>query len=336
MKNLQTLFILLFLLFTVYCISSSSSYYAEAHFSHLAHYNTGGMGFSKYYINEQIDPEYTKPNQLSQIQFSIWDRNSHDVHNVVVMVEVYATDTGDRLSVFPWTKLTTGDFQVPFIFPKKGNYQIVASILNDDVNSSNILNTVPPPRDILNSNTGCNCDRGVFNVTVSESFGFIFESVIYMSIFVSVGIIGGAIFFVYLGRRKSKILKPISNNEFIKYSVLLLALGASIVHLAVFAEHGGLRVEYSIFLLAASGGQILYGILYILLIFSDEQVSLKKTDKNLITKKYYNQTLSLNLIGLVGSLILISLYIYSVTFAPPLSPNHRPEDIDLAGLIDKS
>ncbi len=334
MKNFQILFTLLFSLFAVYYLSSS--YHAEAHFSHLAHYNTGGMGFNKYYINQQVDPEYTKPNQLSQLQFSIWDRNSHDVHNIVVMVEVYAADTGERISVFPWTKLATGDFQVPFIFPKKGNYQIVASILNDGVNSSNILNTIPPPRDILNSNLGCNCDRGVFNVTVSQTFGFIFESVIYMSVFSSVGIIGGALFLMYLSRRKSKIFKPISNNDFIKYSVLLLALGASIVHLAVYAEHGGLRLEYSIFLLAASGGQLLYGVLYILLMFADEQISIKKTDKNLISRKYYNQTLALNLIGLIGSLILIFLYAYSVIFAPPLSPNRGPEDVDIAGVIDKS
>ncbi|MGN6709850.1 MAG: hypothetical protein ACTHKF_10950, partial [Candidatus Nitrosocosmicus sp.] len=124
-----------------------------------------------------------------------------------------------------------------------------------------------------------------------------------------------------------------------KYFVLLLALGASVVHLAIFPEHGALRLEYSIFLLSASGAQLAYGIIYILLIYSEETTTdnrLKKTDKLLVTKQYYKKSLVLNLFGLVGSLILIVLYLYSITFAPPLSPNGRPEDVDLSGIIDKS
>ena len=38
----------------------------------------------------------------------------------------------------------------------------------------------------------------------------------------------------------------------------------------------------------------------------------------------------------MGSLFLIALYLYAVTFPPPLSPNPHPEDVDIAGIVDKS
>ena len=33
---------------------------------------------------------------------------------------------------------------------------------------------------------------------------------------------------------------------------------------------------------------------------------------------------------------MLGLYTYSVVLPPPLSPNNRPEDIDLGGILDKS
>jgi hypothetical protein len=33
---------------------------------------------------------------------------------------------------------------------------------------------------------------------------------------------------------------------------------------------------------------------------------------------------------------LIFLYLYSVIYSPPLSPNAKPEDVDIAGIVDKS
>ena len=76
-----------------------------------------------------------------------------------------------------------------------------------------------------------------------------------------------------------------------------------------------------------------------MLIFSEDNSvdnRLKKTDKLLVTKQYYKKSLILNLFGLVGSLVLIFLYLYSVIFPPPLSPNAKPEDVDIAGIVDKS
>lgn len=140
---------------------------------------------------------------------------------------------------------------------------------------------------------------------------------------------------MFLSRRKSKT-NPISNDEFIKYSVLFLALGAAKVHFAIYSGYATLRYEYSIFLISAAGGQLFYGISYILLIFSDDRLVVKKTDKKYVSKEYYKKSLILNWIGLAGSLVLIFLYLYSVIFPPPLSPNSTPEDVNLGGIMAKA
>jgi hypothetical protein len=328
--------------FLIYLINNFSAVqFADGHFDHLAHNNAAGFGISEnYYVNEQTDPEFPKPNELSQIQFSVQDRNGHDVKNIIVMVEIYYSSGQQRIAVFPWTTLATGDFNIPFVFPKTGEYQIVISILNNGFNTTQIINTVPPPRTILNDNTNCNCERGVLNASVTNNaFGSIFLITLYLAIFGAVAVLGAVLFWMYWSRRKNALFNDYTKYDFIKYFVLLLALGASVVHLAIFPEHGALRLEYSIFLLSASGAQLAYGIIYILLIYSDDNTTdnrLKKTDKLLVTKQYYKKSLLLNLFGLVGSLILIILYLYSITFTPPLSPNGRPEDVDLSGIIDKS
>jgi len=51
---------------------------------------------------------------------------------------------------------------------------------------------------------------------------------------------------------------------------------------------------------------------------------------------YYRKTIIINLFGLLGTGVLIGLYTYSVIFPPPLSPSNEPEEIDLAGILDKS
>lgn len=338
-SSFTTPIVILTLIFSLFCIVlviSPIYISVYGHFSHAAHYNNGQIGIgNEISVFQQMEPEYPKPNETAYIQFSIQDKQGRDTTNKVVLVEIYSTLTNERIAVFPWTIVEIGDFQVPFIFPKIGNYQIVLSLLNADANPDEILNTVPPPRNILVDSLNCNCERAVFNISVGESFGSIFLAVIYGSILGVVFIVGGVLSWMYLSRRKSKT-NPISNEEFIKYSVLFLAVGASIVHIAVYSGHATLRLEYSIFLISAAGGQLFYGISYIFLIFSDDRLPIKKTDKRFITKEYYKKSKILNLIGLAGSLVLIGLYIYSVTFPPPLSPNAHPEDVDFAGILDKS
>ncbi|MFY9794226.1 MAG: hypothetical protein WAJ93_00900, partial [Candidatus Nitrosopolaris sp.] len=53
-------------------------------------------------------------------------------------------------------------------------------------------------------------------------------------------------------------------------------------------------------------------------------------------KLYYKKSAILNLFGLIGSSVLLGLYIYSVALPPPLSPINRPEAVDVAGILDKS
>lgn len=249
-KNYKSVFVtvsVLFILFHSLSVSQSTVQYAQGHFDHLAHYNGGGFGISdEYYVNQQLEPTYTKPNELSHVMFSIQDNAGRDVRDIVVMVEIYSL-SGERVSVFPWTHLDIGDFSVPFVFPKAGSYHVVLSVLNSDVGSSQIINTVPPARSILGDNSNCNCERGVFNVSITENFGTIFVTVVYISIFLAVFVLGAVLLWMFWSRRKDKELNPDSNNEFIKYSVLFLAFGASVVHLAVSPGHGGLRLDTAYF-----------------------------------------------------------------------------------------
>jgi hypothetical protein len=125
----------------------------------------------------------------------------------------------------------------------------------------------------------------------------------------------------------------LTKHEVIKYSVLLLAISSGIVHLAVYSEHGGLRIEYSIFLLAAGASQIAYSMLYVLLTIASESGPAKSRE---FAKSYYRRSIVVNLFGLVGSAILLGLYTYSVILPPPLSPNNAPEDVDVGGILDKA
>jgi hypothetical protein len=307
-----------------------------AHFSHLAHYNTGGIGLNKYYINEQLDPEYAAPKQPTKISFSVQDTNGNDVYGILTMVEIYSAYTGQRVNVYPWTKHDTGDFDLYYSFPKVGLYEIVISIA--DTNNIYVnLYGIDPPRSILSNNLNCNCDRAVFNVAVSENFGNIFVSSVSVGVIALLIVFGLVLVFSYRTRMKRKnsggIYSNLTKNEVIKYAVLLLAVSSGVVHLAVFSEHGSLRIEYSIFLLTAGASQIAYSMLYVLLTLAVEPTAVRSKE---LAKSYYKKSVIINLFGLVGSSVLLGLYLYSVSFPPPLSPNNAPEDIDLGGVLDKA
>ena len=85
--------------------------------------------------------------------------------------------------------------------------------------------------------------------------------------------------------------------------------------------------------MAAAGAQIAYGILYILINFSSDTYT--SNNPNLILS-HYKKRLALNLFGLVGTSVLIGLYAYSVIVAPPLSPDNKAENVDIAGILAKS
>ena len=118
-KNLRSCFIMVFLAFSIYSSIPTPFFTADAHFDRFASYNSSGMGIgNKYYVIQQLEPEYVKPNEPSKIMFSIQDKHGKDVHDVTVMVEIYSIN-GERVLVFPWTTLETGDFNIPFVFTEK-------------------------------------------------------------------------------------------------------------------------------------------------------------------------------------------------------------------------
>jgi hypothetical protein len=229
-----------------------------------------------------------------------------------------------------------GDFNINYVFPRIGNYQIVLSIANNKANNKDSVinnNEVDPPRSILGNTQNCNCDRAVFNVSISSNFGSIYNTTLLMAVTGPIIVLGVVLGFSYRNKRKRRMYSKLSEKELLKYSIMFLAIAAGLVHLAIFSEHGSRHIYYSVFLVAAGGAQIAYGISYVLITLTNESNHYKNRDSILI---YYRKTVLINLFGLVGTGVLLGLYTYSVIFPPPLSPTNEPEEIDLAGILDKS
>lgn len=295
---------------------------AFAHLDHLPHYNGGERGTAKYAVHQALEPEYAGPGELVAILFSVQDFEGRDVYDIETMVEIYDSD-GNRMKAFPWTLQEVGDFSLYYTFPDVGNYQLVVSIANGPVNS----NAVDASRSLLLSSLGCNCERVIFNLNISENFGAIFNTTILAAVFVPLGGLGAILWLGYRSKRSAGQLR--SPGEIVKYAVMLSAIAGGMVHFAVYSEHGSLRLEYPIFLISAGGMQVSYGMLYIMLTLTAEAGGLG-------SGQYYRKTLALNLFGLAGTAVLIGLYAYSTIFPPPLSPNNEPEDVSLAGVLAKS
>lgn len=295
---------------------------AFAHLDHLPHYNGIQRGVEDYTIHQALEPEYAGPDELTAIIFSVQDHRGNDVQNVETMVEIYSSN-GERVKAFPWTKHDVGDFTLYYTFPRVGNYHLVFSIANGSVNS----NSIDPPRSTLLSTAGCNCERVISNLSISENFGEIFTYTVLGAIFVPLGGLGSVLWLSY--RKKRSIGQLRDTSEIMKYAVMLSAVGGGMVHFAVFSDHASLRLEYMIFLIIAGGMQVAYGMLYILLTLTSEVVAGGP-------RQYYRKTVALNLFGLAGTAVLVGLYTYSVIFPPPLSPVDQPEAVSIEGILAKS
>jgi hypothetical protein len=297
---------------------------AYAHFEHFSHYNGRGGGVGQYYVYEALEPDYASPGEPTAILFSVQDRDGRDTYNMETMVEVYAS-SGERLKAFPWTKLDFGDFSVFYTFPQVGSYQIVLSIADGPVNT----NAIDPPRSTLGSTSGCNCERLIFNVAISQGYGTIYNTTLATAVFGPLAIFGAVLGLTYWSRKKSK--RPASApGDTMRYIVTLAAIAGGLVHFAIYSGHASLRLEYSIFLIVAGGMQVTYGILYTLLTLTASTAGRARP------QDHYRKTVAVNLFGLVGTAVLLGLYAYSVTLPPPLSPTGLPEDVDVAGVLAKS
>jgi hypothetical protein len=303
---------------------------ASAHFEHFTHYNNRGGDVGPYYAYEALEPEYAAPNEPIAVMFSVQDLDGRDTYNIDTMVEIYSATTGERLKAWPWTRQEIGDFQVFYNFPELGSYQIVLSVAKDGNNPAN-LNGIDQPRETLSSTAGCNCDRVIFNVSITKNFGTIWYTMMLISVSLPLSVLGGVLVWNYRRRviKKSGMYGARTQSDTARYIIMLAAIAGGIVHLAVYAEHASLRLEYSIFLLVAAGMQIVYGVAYTLLTLAGQAA-------NESAHKYYQKKVAVNLFGLVGTGVLIALYAYSVILPPPLSPNDRPESIDIAGILAKA
>ena len=361
-NNVPFLLLLLCSLIGTACLLSTSDqiniHTAQAHLEHLPHYNAGEsrIGYGDYMSFMALDPDYGTIDYPTKITFSIQDFDGKDVYNVSTMVEIYDSVTGKRVHVFPWTFRDVGDFDLYYQFPKKRGYQIVLSIANAGEKSSLYSSSiVEPSRSILNDISDCICTRTVFNISIATTFGTIQNSLFFICIISPLALLGIILTKNYYkkygrvkGRNYNVSLGICRENEkgkiegfgegrkqIIKYSLTLLALAGGIVHLVVFPEHGSLHVYYSIFLLAAAGGQIAYGVSYFLVMLSKPFYEMPIEDLQVI-KSTYQHNMAVNLFGFMGTAVLIGLYVYVVIYPPPLSPINQPEEIEIAGILSKS
>jgi hypothetical protein len=321
----------------IYCLpliilSSASTNIAFSHLEHLPHYNGGFSGVGKYYIFQGMEPDYPRPAEPAAIVFSIQDNKGNDMTNIVAMVEIYDEKSGDRIAVFPWTKHDVGDFRLYYTFPRIGNYVLVVSVADDSPASESKIGLSDPARSTLLDRSDCGCERGLMNISVTNNFGTIYYSSIFTGIFLGIAVLGAVLGLIFLKRRKTIMSANIRDRQVLKYSILFLAMASGFVHIAVFPGHASLRIEYSIFLFTAGAAQFTYGIVYVLISLNESKISTDIASG----RKHYRKTAVLNMFGLIGSSVLLGLYLYSVIFPPPLSPNNVAEQVEVAGVLAKS
>jgi len=110
---------------------------------------------------------------------------------------------------------------------------------------------------------------------------------------------------------------------------MLLAFAGGLVHLSIYVDHTPLRIEYGLFLLLAAIAQIGFGVLLLSTLLFNSNVS-----RNF--RCSHRRNFTIYLFGMIGSVILLGLYTYSVNLPPPLYPENHPEEIELAGIVAKS
>jgi hypothetical protein len=305
---------------------------AYSHLEHLPHYNGGFAGVGKYYIFQAMEPDYPRPGEPSAILFSIQDSKANDLKDIVTMVEIYDDRSGSRIAVFPWTKHDVGDFKLYYTFPRVGNYAIVVSVADDSLSNEERIGLTTPARTTLLDRSGCDCERGLMNISVNNNFGTIYYASIFTGVIMGISVLGLVLALIFVKRRKMIMSANIRDRQVLKYCILLLAMASGFVHIAVFPTHASLRIEYSIFLFSAGAAQFAYGIVYVLISLNESSIR----DDTVSKRKNYRKTVVLNLFGLIGSSVLLGLYLYSVVFPPPLSPNNVAEQIEIGGILAKS
>lgn len=245
------------------------------------------------------------------------------MYDIETMVEIYSESMEKRIFYEPWKVQTIGDFEIPFIFEKSGTYQIVLSI--SDI--TNLKEHVVSPRFIPSSSSDCDCTRVLFNVSVSENWNNIWSSLMVVIVMLPFSVFGYAMWNNYKNKRKSN--QKLDTHETLRYAIMLLAFAGGLIHLSIYVDHTPLRIEYGLFLLLAAISQIGFGGLLLSTVLFVPKISKKDFTYS------HRRNLAIYLFGLIGSAMLIGLYIYAISYPPPLSPENHPEHIDMAGVIAK-
>ena len=112
-------------------------------------------------------------------------------------------------------------------------------------------------------------------MSVSNNFGNIFNSAVFGGIISAIVVFGVVLVFTYRSRMKRRstngdLLSKFDEKRNHKIFGFSFSDFHPVLYLSGFSEHGGLRIEYSIFLLTAGATQIAYSMLYTLLTITDQ------------------------------------------------------------------
>ncbi len=293
-------------------------------YAHLEQSSSGGVMQGNYFSYIGFDPRNPAPDEPVKIIFSIQDENGNDLYDIQTMVEIYSDSMEKRIFYEPWREQNIGDFETPFVFEKSGTHQIILSISEED----NLQEHVVAPRSIPSSSLDCDCTRVLFNVSVSENWDNIWNSLMVVILVLPFSVFGYAMWNNYKNKTDSK--QKLSKHETLRYVVMFLAFAGGIIHLSIYVDHAPLRVEYGMFLLLTAISQIGFGVLVLSIVLFTPNMSQKEL------RIIHRRNTAVYLFGIIGSAILIGLYLYAITFTPPLSPENHPEHIDIAGILAKS
>jgi len=293
-------------------------------YAHLEKSSSGGVMEGKYNIFIGFEPRYPSPGESTKITFSIQDFDGNDMYDIETMVEIYSTNMENRIFYESWNEQKIGDFEIPFIFENIGTYQIILWISED----GNLKEHVVPLRQIPSSLSECDCTRVLFNVSVSETWKDIWNSLMVIIVVLPCSVFGYAMWKNYKNKEKSN--QKTSKHETLRYVIMFLAFAGGMIHLSIYVDHVPLRVEYGLFLLLAAISQIGFGVLFLSTLLFDSNVQQKEF------RSIYRRNIAVYLFGLIGSVVLLGLYIYSVSYPPPLSPENHPEIIGIAGIVAKT